>query len=127
MLGLQGIPLWKAPQHSIVLADNMNSGSQGTTVLIGRSCEPTKASAHIFLPCNSVFSFFQGTRSSVGSSGSRENKEKKVFISLVGSRGLGCRWVSGLTADAEYLPLLSPIFQESCSHEDNTWHLTLLG
>ncbi|XP_049636981.1 harmonin isoform X1 [Suncus etruscus] len=36
-----------------------------------------------------------GTRSSVGSSGSRENKEKKVFISLVGSRGLGCSISSG--------------------------------
>lgn len=112
MLGLQGIPPAKAPQRSIVLAD-MSSGSQGTTVLTGRSYEPTKAPAHILLPCDSVFSLFQGTRSSVGSSGSRENKEKKVFISLVGSRGLGCRWVSGFAADPEYLPLLSPIFQES--------------
>uniref|UniRef100_A0A8D0J8B9 Harmonin n=2 Tax=cellular organisms TaxID=131567 RepID=A0A8D0J8B9_PIG len=36
-----------------------------------------------------------GGRSSLGSSGSRENKEKKVFISLVGSRGLGCSISSG--------------------------------
>uniref|UniRef100_A0A286ZT78 Harmonin n=1 Tax=Sus scrofa TaxID=9823 RepID=A0A286ZT78_PIG len=35
-----------------------------------------------------------GGRSSLGSSGSRENKEKK-FISLVGSRGLGCSISSG--------------------------------
>ncbi|XP_047632139.1 harmonin isoform X1 [Phacochoerus africanus] len=36
-----------------------------------------------------------GGRSSLGSSGSWENKEKKVFISLVGSRGLGCSISSG--------------------------------
>ncbi|XP_036882662.2 harmonin isoform X3 [Manis javanica] len=38
-----------------------------------------------------------GGRSSLGSPGSRENKEKKVFISLVGSRGLGCSISSGPT------------------------------
>uniref|UniRef100_A0A5F9D412 Harmonin n=1 Tax=Oryctolagus cuniculus TaxID=9986 RepID=A0A5F9D412_RABIT len=36
-----------------------------------------------------------GSRGSVGSLGSREQKEKKVFISLVGSRGLGCSISSG--------------------------------
>nr|XP_035972222.1 harmonin isoform X5 [Halichoerus grypus] len=36
-----------------------------------------------------------GGRSSLGFPGSRENKEKKVFISLVGSRGLGCSISSG--------------------------------
>ncbi|XP_033063889.1 harmonin isoform X8 [Trachypithecus francoisi] len=36
-----------------------------------------------------------GGRGSLGSSGNRENKEKKVFISLVGSRGLGCSISSG--------------------------------
>ncbi|XP_043338434.1 harmonin isoform X1 [Cervus canadensis] len=36
-----------------------------------------------------------GGRSSLGSPGSQENKEKKVFISLVGSRGLGCSISSG--------------------------------
>ncbi|ELW70758.1 Harmonin, partial [Tupaia chinensis] len=36
-----------------------------------------------------------GGRGSLGSSGSQENKEKKVFISLVGSRGLGCSISSG--------------------------------
>ncbi|XP_008577933.1 PREDICTED: harmonin [Galeopterus variegatus] len=36
-----------------------------------------------------------GGRSSLGSLGSRENREKKVFISLVGSRGLGCSISSG--------------------------------
>lgn len=41
-------------------------------------------------------SFLQGGRSSLAFPGSRENKEKKVFISLVGSRGLGCRWVAGV-------------------------------
>ncbi|XP_057363430.1 harmonin isoform X10 [Manis pentadactyla] len=38
-----------------------------------------------------------GGRSSLGSPGNRENKEKKVFISLVGSRGLGCSISSGPT------------------------------
>ncbi|XP_057605702.1 harmonin isoform X2 [Hippopotamus amphibius kiboko] len=38
-----------------------------------------------------------GGRSSLGSPGSQENKEKKVFISLVGSRGLGCSISSGPT------------------------------
>ncbi|XP_006195195.1 harmonin isoform X3 [Camelus ferus] len=38
-----------------------------------------------------------GGRSSLGFPGSRENKEKKVFISLVGSRGLGCSISSGPT------------------------------
>ncbi|XP_078289407.1 harmonin isoform X4 [Panthera onca] len=37
----------------------------------------------------------EGGRSSLGFPGSRENKEKKVFISLVGSRGLGCSISSG--------------------------------
>nr|KAF6468566.1 USH1 protein network component harmonin [Rousettus aegyptiacus] len=37
----------------------------------------------------------EGGRSSVGSPGSQENKEKKIFISLVGSRGLGCSISSG--------------------------------
>ncbi|XP_058519267.1 harmonin isoform X2 [Ochotona princeps] len=36
-----------------------------------------------------------GGRGSLGSLGSREHKEKKVFISLVGSRGLGCSISSG--------------------------------
>nr|AAC18049.1 antigen NY-CO-38 [Homo sapiens] len=36
-----------------------------------------------------------GVRGSLGSPGNRENKEKKVFISLVGSRGLGCSISSG--------------------------------
>ncbi|XFG07843.1 hypothetical protein AB1E19_011467 [Capra hircus] len=36
-----------------------------------------------------------GGWSSLGSPGSQENKEKKVFISLVGSRGLGCSISSG--------------------------------
>ncbi|KAF5918885.1 hypothetical protein HPG69_005926 [Diceros bicornis minor] len=36
-----------------------------------------------------------GGWSSLGSPGSRDNKEKKVFISLVGSRGLGCSISSG--------------------------------
>ena len=45
-------------------------------------------------PVTLIPSFLQGGRSSLGFPGSRENKEKKVFISLVGSRGLGCRWVS---------------------------------
>ncbi|XP_008070026.1 harmonin isoform X1 [Carlito syrichta] len=36
-----------------------------------------------------------GGRGSVSSPGNRENKEKKVFISLVGSRGLGCSISSG--------------------------------
>ncbi|XP_009184741.2 harmonin isoform X1 [Papio anubis] len=36
-----------------------------------------------------------GGRGSLGSAGNRENKEKKVFISLVGSRGLGCSISSG--------------------------------
>uniref|UniRef100_A0A8I5TMV0 Harmonin n=1 Tax=Pongo abelii TaxID=9601 RepID=A0A8I5TMV0_PONAB len=36
-----------------------------------------------------------GMRGSLGSPGNRENKEKKVFISLVGSRGLGCSISSG--------------------------------
>nr|XP_045227493.1 harmonin isoform X2 [Macaca fascicularis] len=36
-----------------------------------------------------------GGRGSLGSPGNRENKEKKVFISLVGSRGLGCSISSG--------------------------------
>ncbi|XP_032737036.1 harmonin isoform X3 [Lontra canadensis] len=36
-----------------------------------------------------------GGRSSLAFPGSRENKEKKVFISLVGSRGLGCSISSG--------------------------------
>ncbi|KAF6106973.1 USH1 protein network component harmonin [Phyllostomus discolor] len=37
----------------------------------------------------------EGGRGILGSPGSRENKEKKVFISLVGSRGLGCSISSG--------------------------------
>ncbi|KAM8812371.1 harmonin isoform 1-T1 [Rhynchonycteris naso] len=37
----------------------------------------------------------EGGQSILGSPGSRENKEKKVFISLVGSRGLGCSISSG--------------------------------
>ncbi|KAK1335908.1 hypothetical protein QTO34_003707 [Cnephaeus nilssonii] len=37
----------------------------------------------------------EGGRNILGSSGSRENREKKVFISLVGSRGLGCSISSG--------------------------------
>ncbi|XP_039092743.1 harmonin isoform X2 [Hyaena hyaena] len=37
----------------------------------------------------------EGARSSLGFPGSRDNKEKKVFISLVGSRGLGCSISSG--------------------------------
>ncbi|XP_076970255.1 harmonin isoform X1 [Tamandua tetradactyla] len=36
-----------------------------------------------------------GRQGSLGSLGSQENKEKKVFISLVGSRGLGCSISSG--------------------------------
>nr|XP_012311970.1 harmonin isoform X2 [Aotus nancymaae] len=36
-----------------------------------------------------------GRRGSLGSPGNWENKEKKVFISLVGSRGLGCSISSG--------------------------------
>ncbi|XP_055993173.1 harmonin [Sorex fumeus] len=36
-----------------------------------------------------------GVRSGGASSGSQENKEKKVFISLVGTRGLGCSISSG--------------------------------
>ncbi|XP_047546408.1 harmonin isoform X1 [Lutra lutra] len=36
-----------------------------------------------------------GGRSSLAFPGSQENKEKKVFISLVGSRGLGCSISSG--------------------------------
>ncbi|KAM9220670.1 harmonin isoform 2-T2 [Dugong dugon] len=36
-----------------------------------------------------------GGRGTLGSPGSWENKEKKVFISLVGSRGLGCSISSG--------------------------------
>ncbi|XP_058161649.1 harmonin isoform X5 [Dasypus novemcinctus] len=36
-----------------------------------------------------------GRQGSLGSPGSQENKEKKVFISLVGSRGLGCSISSG--------------------------------
>ncbi|XP_029419513.1 harmonin isoform X1 [Nannospalax galili] len=36
-----------------------------------------------------------GTRGSLGSPGNRPTKEKKVFISLVGSRGLGCSISSG--------------------------------
>ncbi|XP_069325764.1 harmonin isoform X3 [Eulemur rufifrons] len=36
-----------------------------------------------------------GGRGSLGSPGNRDNKEKKVFISLVGSRGLGCSISSG--------------------------------
>ncbi|XP_036905861.1 harmonin isoform X2 [Sturnira hondurensis] len=39
----------------------------------------------------------EGGRGILGSSGSRENKEKKVFISLVGFRGLGCSISSGPT------------------------------
>lgn len=30
------------------------------------------------------------------SSGGRDSKEKKVFISLIGTKGMGCRWVHGL-------------------------------
>ncbi|XP_003781196.1 harmonin [Otolemur garnettii] len=37
----------------------------------------------------------EGGRGSLGSTGNRENKEKKIFISLVGSRGLGCSISSG--------------------------------
>ncbi|XP_045433583.1 harmonin isoform X8 [Pipistrellus kuhlii] len=37
----------------------------------------------------------EGGRNILGSPGSRENREKKVFISLVGSRGLGCSISSG--------------------------------
>uniref|UniRef100_A0A8C0L0W9 Harmonin n=1 Tax=Canis lupus dingo TaxID=286419 RepID=A0A8C0L0W9_CANLU len=37
----------------------------------------------------------EGGRSTLSFPGSRENKEKKVFISLVGSRGLGCSISSG--------------------------------
>ncbi|XP_053780386.1 harmonin isoform X4 [Desmodus rotundus] len=37
----------------------------------------------------------EGGRGILGSPGSRESKEKKVFISLVGSRGLGCSISSG--------------------------------
>ncbi|XP_022411392.1 harmonin isoform X7 [Delphinapterus leucas] len=36
-----------------------------------------------------------GGQTSLGSTSSQENKEKKVFISLVGSRGLGCSISSG--------------------------------
>ncbi|XP_037696015.1 harmonin isoform X5 [Choloepus didactylus] len=36
-----------------------------------------------------------GRQGGLGSLGSQENKEKKVFISLVGSRGLGCSISSG--------------------------------
>ncbi|XP_027798107.1 harmonin isoform X2 [Marmota flaviventris] len=36
-----------------------------------------------------------GSRGSLGSPGTRAHKEKKVFISLVGSRGLGCSISSG--------------------------------
>ncbi|KAM6172198.1 harmonin isoform 2-T2 [Erethizon dorsatum] len=36
-----------------------------------------------------------GRRGSLGSPGNQANKEKKVFISLVGSRGLGCSISSG--------------------------------
>ncbi|XP_054442245.1 harmonin [Pteronotus mesoamericanus] len=39
----------------------------------------------------------EGGRGILGSTGNRENKEKKVFISLVGSRGLGCSISSGPT------------------------------
>ncbi|KAG8524286.1 Harmonin [Galemys pyrenaicus] len=37
----------------------------------------------------------EGGQNGVSAPGSRENKEKKVFISLVGSRGLGCSISSG--------------------------------
>lgn len=47
-------------------------------------------------PVTLIPSFLQGGRSSLAFPGSWENKEKKVFISLVGSRGLGCRWVAGV-------------------------------
>uniref|UniRef100_A0A9L0J405 USH1 protein network component harmonin n=1 Tax=Equus asinus TaxID=9793 RepID=A0A9L0J405_EQUAS len=36
-----------------------------------------------------------GGRSSLGSSSGQDNKEKKIFISLVGTRGLGCSISSG--------------------------------
>lgn len=49
----------------------------------------------MWTPGDLSLSLPQGGRSSLGSPGSQENKEKKVFISLVGSRGLGCRWVAG--------------------------------
>ncbi|XP_036181470.1 harmonin isoform X1 [Myotis myotis] len=39
----------------------------------------------------------EGGRNILGSLGNRENREKKVFISLVGSRGLGCSISSGPT------------------------------
>nr|XP_023501903.1 harmonin isoform X3 [Equus caballus] len=37
----------------------------------------------------------EGGRSSLGSSSGQDNKEKKIFISLVGTRGLGCSISSG--------------------------------
>lgn len=45
-------------------------------------------------PVTLVLSLLQGGRSSLGSSSGQDNKEKKIFISLVGTRGLGCRWVA---------------------------------
>lgn len=51
-------------------------------------------------PVTLLPSFLQGARSSLGFPGNRDNKEKKVFISLVGSRGLGCRWVSVIPWDS---------------------------
>lgn len=35
----------------------------------------------------------KGSVAGLASSGGRDNKEKKVFISLIGTKGMGCRWV----------------------------------
>lgn len=47
-------------------------------------------------PSNLPLSLLQGVRGGSGFPSNRTTKEKKVFISLVGSRGLGCRWVAGM-------------------------------
>lgn len=66
-----------------------NAGPKGLVSIVS-----TRGHLHNGDTGNLILSLPQGGRSSLGSSGSRENKEKKVFISLVGSRGLGCRWVA---------------------------------
>lgn len=73
----------------------------------------------------------------MGSPGNRANKEKKVFISLVGSRGLGCRWVPGTplglivaadTSRPSFLSFLTAAPEDLCSLEiylleDPSWCL----
>ncbi|KAM9658019.1 harmonin isoform 5-T5 [Trichechus inunguis] len=59
---------------------------------------PVKSSPDETLKWQYVHQFVSesgGGRGTLGSPGSWENKEKKVFISLVGSRGLGCSISSG--------------------------------